>query len=101
MEEILIGTGVEVMLSETADMPFVLFFKVRVDEDAIQVYKYAYIKQVAEDVTHEALESGRHIRKSKGHDMPFKGAITGVESSLPFIALTDVDQMVCMAEVNF
>ena len=42
MEEILIGTGVEVMLLEMAeyltDMLFVLFFRVGVDEDVIQIY---------------------------------------------------------------
>ena len=47
------------------------------------------------------LKSGRHIRESKGHDMPFEGAIAGVESSFPFIALLDTDQVVRMTEVDF
>ena len=48
MEEALISVGIEVMLSEMAqylmDMSFVLFFRVTVDEDVIQVYQHAYIK---------------------------------------------------------
>ena len=47
------------------------------------------------------LKSGRHICKSKRQDTPFKRAIVGMESSFPFIALTDTDQVVCMTEVNF
>ena len=105
MEETLISTGVEVMLLEMVEylvnMPFVLFFGVRVDEDVIQVYHHAYIEQVNKDVIHEVLESSRHICESEGHDMPFKGAIAGAESGLPFIAHTDVDHMVCVAEVDF
>ena len=42
MEETLISAGIEVMLLEMAeylvDIPFVLFFRVGVDEDVIQVY---------------------------------------------------------------
>ena len=47
------------------------------------------------------LKSGRCIHKSKRHDMPFEGAIAGMESSFPFIALMDMDQVVCVMEVNF
>ena len=47
------------------------------------------------------LEGGRCVCKFKGHDVPFKGAVVGAEGSFPFIALVDVDQMVCVAEVNF
>ena len=93
------------MLSEMEeylmDMPFVPFFGVRVDEDVVQVHQHAYIEHVTKDVIHKVLESSGCICKSKGHDAPFKGAIAGAESGLPFIALTDVDQMVCGVKVNF
>ena len=59
------------------------------------------IKQVTEDVIHKTLKSGGHIRKSKGHDVPSKGGIAGVESSFPFIAFLDMDQVVCVMEVDF
>ena len=47
------------------------------------------------------LKSGRSIHKSEGHDMPLEGAIAGVESSFPFIALSDADQVVRVTEVDF
>ena len=84
-----------------ADMPYMLFFRVRIDEDVVLVYQHAYIEQVTEDVIHKMLKSSRHVHKSKGHDAPFEGAIAGVESGFPFIALLDSDQVVHMTEVNF
>ena len=102
MEEALIGVDIEIVLSEMAeyhtDMSFVLFFRVRVDEDIIQVYQHAYIKQITEDVIHEVLEGSGHVCKSEGHDTPFERAVAGAESGLPFIALTDVDPTVYMVE---
>ena len=47
------------------------------------------------------LKSGGHVRKSKGHDAPFEGAVACAERGFPFVALLDMDQVVCMTEVNF
>ena len=47
------------------------------------------------------LKSGGRVRKPEGHDTPFEGAIVGAESSFSFIALSDMDQVVRMTEVNF
>ena len=98
MEETLISTGVEVMLLEASenfsDMALVFFLGVRVDEYVVEVHQYTNIKQVAEDVIHEVLESGGCIGESKRHYAPFEGAIASLESCLPFIALSDSDQMV-------
>ena len=47
------------------------------------------------------LKSGGRIRKSEGHDVPFEGVIAGVENGFPFIALSDMDQVVRVTEVNF
>ena len=55
----------------------------------------------SEDVIHKTLKSCRHVHKSEGHDMPFEGAVVGAESCFPFIALSDMDQVVCVMEVNF
>ena len=105
MEETLIGVGVEVMLLEVvenfSDMPSVFFLRVGVDENVIEVHQYTNIKQVTKDVIHEALESGGCIGESERHYVPFKGAVASLESCLPFIALSDLDQMVGMPEVNF
>ena len=45
--------------------------------------------------------AGAFIHKSEGHDMPFEGAVAGAESSFPFIALSDMDHVVHVTEVNF
>ena len=95
MEETLIGAGVEMMLLEASenfsDMVSVFFLGVRVDEYVVEVHQYTNIEQVAEDVIHEALESGRCIGETKRHYMPFKGAIASPESHLPFVTLSDLD----------
>ena len=105
MEETLIGAGVEVMLSEVlenfSDMASVFFFGVRVDEYVIKVYQNTNITQVTKDVIHEALESGRCVGESERHYTPFEGAIASPESRLPFVTLSDLDQMVGVLEVNF
>ena len=105
MEETFISAGIEVMLSEAlenfSDMASVLFLGVRVDEYVIKVHQYTNIEQVAEDIIHEALESSRCIGESERHYVPFEGAIVGPESRLPFVALSDLDQMVGMPEVDF
>ena len=105
VEKTLIGMGIEVMLSEAlenfSDMALVFFLRVGVDEYVIEVHQYTNIEQVAEDVIHEALESSGCIGESERHYMPFKGAIASLESCLPFVALSDSDQMVGMLEVNF
>ena len=105
MEETFIGAGVEVMLSEASenflDMASVFFLRVRVDENVVEVHQYTNIEQVAKDVIHEALESGRCVGESERHYVPFKGAVTSPESHVPFITLLDSDQMVGVPEVNF
>ena len=106
MEETLISMGIEMMLSEASenfsDMASVFFLRVRVDEYVvIEVHQYTNIEQVAEDVIHEVLESSGCVGESKRHHAPFEGAVVSPESCLPFIALSDSDQMVGVPEVNF
>ena len=47
------------------------------------------------------LKSSGHVHESEGHDAPFEGAVAGAESSFPFIAFSDMDQVVRVMEVNF
>ena len=95
MEETLIGVGVEMMLLEASenfsDMASVFFLGVQVDEYVIEVHQYTNIKQVAKDIIHEALESSRCVGESERHYTPFEGAVTSLESRLPFAALSNSD----------
>jgi hypothetical protein len=54
-----------------SDLSPVLFFVIGVNEDVIQVYKDADVKQVREDVIHKSLKCSRSIGKSERHDTPF------------------------------
>ena len=54
-----------------------------------------------ENVVHEPLERGRGVSKAFGDDQPLEGTITGTECRLPLISLSDPDQVVSMAEVDF
>ena len=68
-----------------------LFGVVGVDENVVQVDKNANVKEVREDVIHEALERSRRVRESKGHNHPFEGAVTSAEGGFPFISFVDLD----------
>ena len=83
------------------DMASAFFLGVGVDEYVVEVHQYTNIEQVTEDVIHEALESGRCVGKSERHHTPFEGAVVSLESCLPFVTLSDLDQMVGGLEVNF
>ena len=64
----------------------VLFKRVQVDEDIIQIYNYEDVTHIVEDVIHEVLEGCRGVGHSKGHDKIFEESIAGVEGSFPFIS---------------
>ena len=59
------------------------------------------VKHVSENVVHEALECHGSIGESKRHDMPFKGAITGLEDGFPFITFDYVYKMISMSKIKF
>ncbi|KXN87128.1 hypothetical protein AN958_09171 [Leucoagaricus sp. SymC.cos] len=86
-------------LENLANMFAVFSGVVRVDEDVVQIDRNADIKEVAEDVIHEMLESGRCVSKTEGHNQPFKGAVASLKSSFPLIAFGDADEMVGMSEI--
>ena len=50
-----------------------------IDEDIVEVDDDANVKEVTENVIHEALESGRGICKSERYNEPFKRAIASAE----------------------
>ena len=62
-----------------------------INEDVVEVDNDANVEDVTENVTHEALESGGGIRKSEGHNKPFKRAIASTESGLPFLTFSNMN----------
>ena len=83
------------------DMLGVLFQVLGVDEDVIEIDDHEHVEEIGEDVIHEVLEHCWHICEPKGHHTPFEGSVVGVESGFPFVTLSDLDQVICMAEVKF
>ena len=60
-----------------------------INEDVVEVDDDANVEEVTENVIHEALESGGGVRKSEGHNKPFKRAIASMESGLPFLTISN------------
>lgn len=71
-----------------------------IDKNVIQIYYYADIQKVLENVIHKPLERGRGIGESIMHDVEFIRAVMGVESGLPSISIGYVDQVVCTVEAQ-
>jgi len=90
-----VRTEVKAVLSESAEyfsnMVLMFFGIVGVDKNVVEIDNDTDIKQVTENVVHEALESGRSVRKTKWHNEPFKRAIASTKSSLPFVTFSNAD----------
>ena len=61
----------------------------------------AHIEKITEDVIHKTLESCGGIGEAKRHYQPFKGTISSAESSLPFFAVSNPNEVVGVMKVNF
>ena len=72
---------------------------IRVDKYIIQIDHDIDIQKIRENIVHEMLESCRSIGKTKGHYRPFKWSIMCSKDSLPFITVSNVNQMVSMAKI--
>ena len=77
------------------------FFVVGVYQDVVKIYDNSIVKEVMKNVINKMLECSGSICEAKGHNLPFKGSISGVDSSFPFITFSNSDQMVGMSEINF
>jgi hypothetical protein len=64
---------------------------VGVDEYIVEIHDDAYIKQISEDVIHEALKDRGTGGQAKWHDLPLERAILGSECSFPRVAFGDSD----------
>ena len=69
-------------------------------QDVIQIDNNRNIKEVQEDTINKPLKSRGSICQAEGHDIPLEGTISCAEHGFPFITFGNVDQVVCMAEIN-
>ena len=104
MELTLVGPSIEPMSTESGkdfpDVGCVLLRIVGVYQDIVQVYYYGDINHVGEDVVHEPLEPCCGNGEPLGHHQPLERPVLGPESGLPFVAISDVDEVVGMLQVN-
>ena len=100
-----ICTGEKAVSVESAeyfpDVLFVLRKVVGIDQYVVQVDDDIDVHHIGEDVIHEPLKSCGSISKAFQHYQPLKRSVTSPEGSLPFISCCNVNQMVCMPEVDF
>ncbi|CAJ0923669.1 unnamed protein product [Ranitomeya imitator] len=66
----------------------------REDENIIQIDYDRGGEHIPEDVVHKVLENGWGITEPEGHHQIFIVPIPGVKSRLPFIPLTDANQVI-------
>jgi hypothetical protein len=65
------------------------------NEDVINVTYHKIIQVLMKDIVYKMLENNRCVNKTKWHHNIFKMAIMDFECCLPFIALSNVHQVVC------
>src|SRR5882724_3663754 len=83
------------------NVSFVFGNVVRIDENVIQIYDDNHVDHICEDVIHKSLKSCWSISKPFRHYQPFKGTVTGPQGSLPFVSGCNLNEMVCVPEVDF
>jgi len=70
-----------------------------VNEYIIQIYHNTNIQKVRENVVYKLLEGYRSIGKTKRHYRPLKWSVMCLESSLLFITVGNVNQVVIMVKI--
>jgi len=87
------------MLEYFFNMPMMFGHVIQIDEYIIQIDHDTDIQKIRENVVHESLKGYRSIGKTERHYRPFKQSITCSKSSLPFITISNVNQIVSMAKI--
>ena len=67
----------------------------------VQIDDNKVVNKIPKQVIYQCLEDGGGVRQAERHDEVFKVPQVGVEARLPFVPLWDMDQMVCIAQVQF
>src|SRR5882724_7355062 len=83
------------------NVSFVFRKVVGIDENVIQIYDDNDVNHICEDVVHKLLKSCWSISKPFRHYQPFKRTVAGLEGSVPFVSGCDLNEMVCLPEVDF
>ena len=76
-----------------------LFLRVRVDKDVIQVYNATDVKKIREGRVNIALKYCRSISKAKRHHCVFEMAVSGPEGRFLFVPFFNSDAVVRITQV--
>jgi len=97
--------GVELVVmkegEDGGEVLLVVFSVLGEHKNVVEVDDDECVEVGAEDVMHEALESGWGVGEAKGHDGEFKEAIPSPKGSFGYVRICDSDLMVASAKVDF
>ncbi|KIM56843.1 hypothetical protein SCLCIDRAFT_131664, partial [Scleroderma citrinum Foug A] len=89
MELTFLWLGKEIVLSEASE-----------DFADVFLMRLKVLGEIHEDTIDKSLKSCRGVGQAEGHDIPLEGPIPHAEHGFPFITFCNVDQVVCMVEIN-
>jgi len=86
----------------TLDCLFIFFFRLRKDQNVVQVYHYnPFSYEGSEDVVHHSLEGDRTVGHSEEHYERFEEAMVGAEGCFPFISRLDMYVIETPLDIKF
>jgi hypothetical protein len=88
------------LLKHNVEMLLMLFLTLRKDQDIINEDHDKLVQLFHENRVHQVHEVSRGVGQTKGHHQILIKIVSGGESSLWDIFLTDLDLMIARAEVN-
>ena len=72
----------------------------RVDKNVVQVDDDCDINHICKSIIHKSLKGCGCIGKPFRHYRPLKRAVSSSECSFPFVSGCNLDQVVCMSEID-
>jgi hypothetical protein len=72
----------------------------RIYQDVVKVYHYTDVKEVGENLVHEALEGRRCVTEAKWHDIEFEGPIPRSKRGLPLVSRCNTDEVVSISKIQ-
>ena len=70
------------------------------NKDVVQINENELVYHISQDVVHQGLEDGRHVREAERHDEVLPVPRRRVEGRLPFVAFLNPHQVVGIPEIQ-
>ena len=78
-----------------------LIHAISIDQDIIWIDDDPIVKQISKDIVYEMLKGSKSISQIKRHYQSLKETIVSLKGDLPFVAFSDLDQVIAVSEINF